>query len=78
MLQKCLKLSHVIGRKLLTHASRSPITAERECNMLCALVAMALSPIICIVLNVCIIKSAICTQKTFCCDTVISIKLNLE
>lgn len=49
---------------IVAHASRRPITAERECNVLCALGAMALSPTISIVLSVFIIKSASSSYKT--------------
>lgn len=62
----------MIGRKLLAHASTNPVTAERECNVLCALVAMALSPTISIILNVRLIKSVSCVQKTLSSDSVIN------
>lgn len=77
MLQKCLKSSHVIGRKLLAHASTNPITAERECNVLCALVAMALSPTISIILNIRLNKSVNCVQNTLSSDTVINEKSSI-
>lgn len=50
--------------QMLAHASSRPITAERECNVLCALGAMALSPTITIVSSVCVMKSVESVRKT--------------
>lgn len=60
MIQHVAEVFEIKPRDWLTsfaHASVRPITAERECNVLCALGAMALSPTISIVLSVFIIKS---------------------
>lgn len=48
-------------------------TAERECNVLCALVAMALSLTISILLIQRLIKSANCVLKTIISDSATNI-----